>query len=312
MTNSAVPTIQSSELKGLRVLFLHPDPKLCEDFEARAEQRLPRLDFYSASSLSAGRDILKRSACQLAIFQDGLDGKDFVFAQLELKNTLPSISMIPLIDVPTINQLSAQRRIGGIHGFGKKVDASSFEDVVSLVLNFARDSFKSTSLKEQLEYGKTLQNFLFARSPGEQQFKVFSQKLIEGLSLNYDWNPQECAKIITAESIYSPDVPSDSYANLLADDKYQLAPYLAQTASWKFAGSKPSGAGGMVITLANYIASEVQRGIGSQEIVSAVFERPHFLLHPSIRTLNKDRLADQLIKSLGQGASKLRAVGDGT
>jgi hypothetical protein len=305
----AVPKIQSSDLKNLNVIFLHPDPEVCRDFEARSEQSMTRVNFFSASKLSEARDILKRGECQLAVFQGGVEGKDFVFMQLEIKNASPKTSMIALIDVPTIDQLTAQHRIGGIHAFGRQVDVSSFDYVVSLISNFARNFSKKESIKEQLEYGKTLQNFLFAKAPAEQTYKDISQKLIEGLSLSYDWSSQECAKILVAETVYCPEVPSDSYKTLLCNDKYQLGSWLSQTASWKIPSSKPTGAAGMAITLANYMASEVQKGIGSQRVVSSVFVRPHFLLHPSIRTLKEKELLSLLQKSIGEESYK--AVGNG-
>jgi hypothetical protein len=311
VTTSTAPSIQSSELKGLRVLFLHPDTAVCEEFEARAEQTLSRVEFFATSSLQAGRDLLKRNHFQLAIFQDGVDGKDFVFAQLEIKNVVPGINMIPLIDVPTIDQLSAQRRIGGIHSFGKKVDTSSFDYVTSLILNFARDSSKTTSLQEQLEYGKTLQKFLFARTPTDQTYKTVSQRLMDNLILQYDWNPQECTKLITAETIYCPEVRSESYSELLGSDKYGLVSWLAQTASWKISDSKPSGSGGMLITLVNYLAATVNDGTGYEEAVARVFERPHFLFHPSIRTLNKASTTALLKDILETSNTVLKAVGDG-
>ena len=304
--SAGVPVMKNSNLRGLNVLFLHPNSEICDEFEARAEQEITRINFYSASSLSVARDLIKLHHCQLAIFPDGMEGKDFVFTQLELRNVDRSILMIPLIDVPTIEQLSAQRKIGGIHTFGKKEEANSFAAITRMIMNFARDLAKNhPGIEEHLEYGTTLQKVLFVRKPQELEIKKISTKILDGLLLKFDWNPNEVLRVLTAEMIYSPDVSTQSYASLLGIDTFQLGSWLSQTASWLQPNTKPGGAGGFSITLANYMAWKVSQATTVDSTIDAVFLRPHFLMHPSIRVLKKDELFELLNTAVAESEQNI-------
>src|SRR5690348_14257867 len=114
--------IKNSAQKGIRILFLSEDKELAETIEAKSEidPAFQRIDVYSTALASEARDIARRHAVDLAIFPDGVDGKDFVALQLELRHARPEIELIALIDIPSVSQLRESREIGGIVDFEKK------------------------------------------------------------------------------------------------------------------------------------------------------------------------------------------------
>jgi hypothetical protein len=293
MSNKFSPNIVMSKVRDVKVVYIDPVQSRAEEFEARTEQdpRLQRITIYATHNLAEGRDLARKHNCQLAIYHDGIEGKDFVFAQMELRNAQPSIDLIPIINVPTVQQLSSHRRIGGIFNFAEASKFENYESFVSLVVGYLREYGSDTKgITETLNFTKTLQNFLTVGEPELKAIKAVSTQIIEPMILLYDVDARTSSLAIAAENLYSPSIKPEEYKSLLKYDKHNLAEVLAQTASWTQPETKPTSVSGLVITLSNYVATELSKQVPSGEILFKIAERPFFLKHPSLRTLDETKL----------------------
>lgn len=294
------PRIVTPEVRDMKVLYVDPSILNCDLIEAKAEQdpRLQRITVFTTSTVTEARDLAKTRGCDLAIYKDNIDGRDFVFIQMELRNAQPLIELVPIISVPTVQQLSSHRRVGGIFSFADANIFGGYEDFVSIVLSYVREQISNPKgIADAVEYAKTVQNFLLVGSEELRGIKPISSLITEALIINFDLDTRTAGLSLAAEMIYSPTIQATRYRDLLNSDKHNLSEILSKSASWEFKDSKPQSAAGFTITLANFLAKEIVAQVPSGEILFKISERPHFLFHAAIRTLDEQKLRNMI--SLG-------------
>ena len=286
-------TLQNSVSKGLAVLIIDPNVERGQRTEALAEQdpHLSRMRVYVAPDLATGRDWARKYSCDLAIFPDGLDSRDFVNTQIELRHAQPSIGLVPILDTPSIAQLSESRKIGGIVDYGDVGLLDSYPNLRSKIEAFLRTLASPDQLSKMFTYADSHSRCLLSTRPDWSSIKTVSKEFINELVLQYDLSAQENAAILAAEQLYAPWLKPDAYITLLQPDPFKLAPILSETSSWEIGQSAtaPRSPAGFLITLANYSAAQLAAH-PQTEVIADILSRPQFLKHPAIRVVTRDLL----------------------
>src|SRR5438046_50892 len=113
--------MQNSDHQDVRVLIVCKTEKQADQIEASFEQdsAFIRVRVYTATSVNDSRDLARKYGISLAIFPENIESRDFVATAQELKSAQPTISLIPLIGIPSIAQLRESKKIGNIVDYGR-------------------------------------------------------------------------------------------------------------------------------------------------------------------------------------------------
>ena len=310
--------ILNTDIRANRILILHPDAKFAEEIEAHFEQNgeFSGIHVYTASTIEEGRGIARKYGIQLAIFPQFLGERDFVSIQQELRNAQPSVEMIPLLSSPSITQLRESRGIGGVVDFGDAEDLSTREGLRNIIFGYLREKNKgSQSSKRAFDFVEPIQRALLVEHQSWAKIKELSRSLINPIVAAYDFSPDEAISLLAAEMIYMPWLHREQYQELLGTDPFHLGAILTTASSWVIPSQKPTSAGGLVITLANYIAEKIGQGLPISEVFLPITQsalRPDFLKHPTIRTVSEpvvQAISQIAIKTQGTKVDILKSAG---
>src|SRR3989338_8215139 len=96
--------LKDSASKGLSVLLLGKNKAQLLEWEARTEvdPDLQRVNVFSSDSIAEGTRLIREHSVQLAVVEDGLEGKDFVFMLLEARQALGNCAIVALVTTPSI------------------------------------------------------------------------------------------------------------------------------------------------------------------------------------------------------------------
>ncbi len=285
--------ILNTEIRGSRILILHPNAIAAEEIEAHFEQNseFSGVHIYTASTLEEGRVAARKYGIHLAIFPQYLGERDFVAIQQELRNAQPSIEMIPLLSTPTVAQLRESRGIGGVVDFGDVHELSSKDGLRNVIFGYLREKRKnSLSSKRAFEFADQIQRALLVEHIEWINIKELSRSLINPIVAVYDFSSEEVISILAAEMIYMPWIKREQYPGILGSDCFNIGEILAGTSSWLMQSERPTRAESLVIVLANYVAEKVAQRQPLSEIVQPILQgtfRPEFLKHPAIRSISE-------------------------
>lgn len=289
--------IKGSSSKGLKVLVLDNNESRLADIETRAalDPDLQRLNIYVASSISEATDHIRRYGISLTIYSDGVDQRDFVALQLELKKANPKIDLIALVSQPTLRQYRESKLAGNIVDFETPAILSKWEDLRDLILsyieNIAKKDFDQDII---LTNAEQIQRAYSAIDTEVSNFKSDSKAITANLIRHFDLSTNECLKLFASERIYLPRLTAVDYKVILGGDQYSLFPILKDTASWEIANSKPNSVQGLIITAANFIAHRIYSGDTLESLLTTIDSRPDFLKHQAIRVLSHQVIIEAL------------------
>ncbi len=292
-------TIQNSDLKGLKILYVAPSNGR-EDFETLAEldSDLRRVQFYSADNLSEARRIAGDHEPQLIIFQAPLENRDFVSIHIELRNASPKSQTTPLISEITISQLREVNALEGIFDWADLTAINDFSKIKEVIFAFARSQSNSAQDDQESKLVATIQRTLLISHPEMTRVKEASARVLLPLTNLYDLSPAEVQTLFTAEKIYLPQLSTTSYSFVLSEGHHELLNLLQSTGSW-IPERRPSTAEGFLITCANYAAAQLEATEDLEAIASSILSRPSFLKHVAIRSLTSTAIIEALTHACG-------------
>ena len=122
------------------------------------------------------------------------------------------------------------------------------------------------------------------------EIKKISGRVIGQVIPYYDISPTEAFNVLAAEQLYLPWIEPGSIDSILGSDSHQFIDALKSTASWERSDSKPKSVSGFIITLSNFMANELSKGISAEEIAKSVIARPGYLMHPAVRVVTEEKL----------------------
>jgi hypothetical protein len=282
----------NSDSKGIRILVLDANVSRALDYETKTEldPHLQRIEIYTASNLNTARALVKSKRCEIAIFPDRIEDLDFVFIQAEFRNASPKIKLFPMATAPTLAQYRESRRIGGVVDFGDPSILENYEKFRDFLVHCAREYSKaSMSLETELEEALQIQSLLYLNSNSSVEDKAFTARICGILCSQYDLNSYEVSRTILAECIYLPTLTFPQYEKILAGrESLDLLRTLQDSASWLQPNSEIKSVQGFCVTASNVLAYWINEGLSHDEITAKVKERPHFIKHIAIRSLNED------------------------
>lgn len=281
--------------KGINIITLGKNTEEIEKIEFRSEidDDFARLNIYTAKDIQHAVHLAREKEAHLAVFEDGVEDRDYVYIQLELQNACSKIQVIPIVNQLNLSQISESQKAGNLYQLCEDNILYNYDSFKQYIQRFIRDrSQMELSDEKSFQDFRTISNTIQVSSKLEID-KVLSRQIL-GRSLGFfDFNFEENKNIALAEMIYSPDFSMKEYEKILGNKYFEILEILEQTSSWK-QNSSPKSSQGFLISFCNYSAFELGGGKSVPELTDKILTRPIFLKHRSIRAFNENNLTQLL------------------
>ncbi|MBT3980957.1 MAG: hypothetical protein HOE90_06355 [Bacteriovoracaceae bacterium] len=290
--------IQSSETKDIKVVILSKNFETVDFLEAKSEQdnQLQRMSIYSAKDVKEASELTRKYQCNLVIFEDEVDDKDYVYIQMEMINANENVQLIPITTSTDFLKRKESNSAGHVFDFLTASPFDDYEDFKTLLLKFAREYSQSHNSETLFEYAKTVGQTVHSIAGDNNQDNKDAQAILNKLLNYYDFSTKEKVDIIAANLIYSPNIDVNKYNEFISPNHHDLLNVLSATSSKASQNNSPSTSAGFIITLSHFISHSYQES-GKDETIQNILKRPKQLKHKSIKALNETNL-NEVISSI--------------
>ncbi len=283
--------LPSSLSKGIGILILGKNFEETQKIEFRSEldDDFSRMQVFTAVTINDAKALVREKKIHLAIIEDGVENRDYVFMQYELQNAQPHIQIIPIVHMLNLVQIRESQRSGSLYELTQEKVLNDYALFKTYVQRFVRDrASRELSDEKNYEFFKSLSNTLEITEKNSVD-RLASRKILAQLISSYDFNFEENLQMSMATMIYTPHFTVGDYEKILGSKHEEIVNVLGQTGSWVL-DTKPQSAHGLVVTLAGFMSAKLQDE--GNIIVETVKARPNFLKHPAIRTVSEDKILE--------------------